>query len=344
MDITSFRQDLLEWYQTHQRDLPWRRHHDPYCIWISEIMLQQTQVETVKPYFERFISRYPTVKELAHADLEEVYKYWEGLGYYQRAKHLWQTAQMIVDQYQGEFPTTYEALLQLKGIGPYTASAIASIAFQIPKGVVDGNVLRIYSRLYALEDNIALSSTRNKIQTLVDSTLDPQDPSSFNQGLMDLGAMICRPRDPLCDTCPLQIHCQAKARNLAASLPINIKKINTKEIHYMCAILEYQGKYLLVQNDQRLLEHLYGFVQYEVESLHSFCEAFYQDFHENIILDSYIQDVRHVFSHRIWKMHVYHGTFLQEPQLSLRSLEEIADIPVSTAHKKVLQAYLKYVG
>lgn len=343
MDITSFRHDLLDWYQKHQRILPWRQHHDPYAIWLSEIMLQQTQVETVKPYFERFIERYPTVDKLAQSHLEEVYKYWEGLGYYQRAKHLWQTANLIMDNYQGIFPSTYEELLQLKGIGPYTASAIASIAFQIPKGVVDGNVLRIYSRLYALEDNIALTSTKNKIQELVDETLDASNPSSFNQGLMDLGAMICRPRDPKCNECPLQAYCQAKARHMEQSLPINIKKINTKEIHYMCAILEYQGKYFLIQNDQKLLEHLYGFIQYDVESLHSFCDAFYEDYHEKIILDSYIQDVRHVFTHRIWKLHVYHGTFLQQPDLVLRTLEEISNIPVSTAHKKVLQAYLKYI-
>ena len=183
-------QNVTAWYRQYGRDLPWRRTGNPYHIWISEIMLQQTQVDTVKPYYERFIETLPTVEDLAGADEQRVFKLWEGLGYYRRASHLKEAASMIVNEYHGRFPETYEELLKLKGVGMYTASAIASIAFGIPKGVVDGNTLRIVARLFNREDNIALQKTKNALGEIMDATIRYAETSDFNQGIIDLGAMI----------------------------------------------------------------------------------------------------------------------------------------------------------
>ena len=181
MNKTKFQSDLLNWYAINKRDLPWRHTNNPYFIWISEIMLQQTQVATVIPYYEHFLETFPTINDLANANLEDVYKCWEGLGYYSRARNLQEAAKTIQNQFNGIFPHTYEEILSLKGIGPYTASAISSIAFQIPKGVVDGNVLRIFSRIYNDSSNIALEKTKKHYQTLCDTLISKEDPSSLSR-------------------------------------------------------------------------------------------------------------------------------------------------------------------
>lgn len=331
---------LIKWYQENKRDFPWRLKHDAYSIWISEIMLQQTTTEAVIPYFNRFIQQFPTIESLAKASLEDVYKQWEGLGYYRRAKHIHETANIIVDKYKGTFPTEYNDIISLKGIGPYTAGAISSIAFHIPAAAIDGNVLRIISRQYLIKDNIALIKTQKQITEIVNSLIQGYDASSFNQGLMDLGATICRPLQPKCEICPISFNCQALKQHQEKVLPINIKNIKHKEIHYITGIITYKDKIMMIQNPKGLLENLYGFIQYDVESPYSFIEEFKIEYQHTLNIESYIQDVKHVFTHRTWHMHIYHFV-LNDEISSLYTLDDISTLPLSTAHLKVLKAYLK---
>lgn len=337
---SNMQYNLIQWYQENHRDFPWRHTSNPYYIWVSEIMLQQTTTEAVIPYYNRFIERFPHIEDLAHASLEEVYKMWEGLGYYRRAKHLHETAKLIVDKYQGLFPTHYQDVLSLKGIGPYTAGAICSIAYHQSVPAIDGNVLRIISRHYNIKENIALLKTQKAIANIVQELLNGYDASSFNQGLMDLGATICRPFNPQCQECPISKTCQAYATHQEKVLPINIKNIKHKEINYITGIITYQNQYFLIQNKAGLLENLYGCVQYEVESPYSFLEEFEKEYHRSLTLISYIKDIKHVFTHRTWHMHVYHF-ILDEPVVSLYNKKDIENIPISTAHQKVMQAYYK---
>lgn len=331
---------LIKWYQENKRDFPWRKDQDPYHIWISEIMLQQTTTETVIPYYNRFLKKFPNVEALASASLEEVYKMWEGLGYYRRAKHIHESAQIILEKYQGVFPYEYDAILSLKGIGEYTAGAISSIAYGKQVPAVDGNVLRIISRYYLIKENIAETKVQKKIYQIVQELILNYDASAFNQGMMDLGATICKPVHPLCLECPIQKDCLAFKKKQMDVLPINIKKIKKQEISYITGIITYQNKYLLIQNPPGgLLENLYGFVQYDVESPYSFVSSFQEEYQQNLMIQAHIKDIKHVFSHRTWRMHVYHFILDKEIE-NMYTLEEINQLPLSTAHMKVLKAYL----
>jgi A/G-specific adenine glycosylase len=331
---------LINWYYKNKRDLPWRKTKDPYKIWISEIMLQQTTVEAVIPYFIRFMHRFPNISSLALSNEEEVYKYWEGLGYYRRAKHIYETAQIIHEQYHDEFPKNYKDILSLKGIGPYTAGAISSIAFNNEVAAIDGNALRIISRLYSIHDNIAINKTQKEITHIVDELIKGYDASSFNQGLMDLGATICRPLHPKCEICPLSDDCIAFKNNEQNVLPINIKNIKHHDIHYITGIITYKDKFLMQKNPKGLLENLYGFIQYETTDPYEYVSLFNEQY-TTIHINEYIKDVKHVFTHKTWNMHIYHF-ILDKPIEHLYSLKEIESIPISTAHLKVLKAYLKH--
>jgi len=336
MDKYKLADHLIGWYQKYGRDLPWRNEANPYNIWISEIMLQQTQVNTVIPYYKKFISVYPKVEDLAVAKTDELFKVWEGLGYYRRAAHLRDAAITIIERHQGVFPSSYSEILQLKGIGPYTASAIISIAFGIPKGVIDGNTLRIISRLFNRQNNIALEKTRREYQGIIDDLIFKDNPSAFNQGMMDLGAAICTPKNPKCEQCPIQAFCEAFLEHTVQLLPVSIKNIRKTENHYITAILKYEDKYFLIKNQGGLLENLYGLVQYEVESPISFEENFYNEYKVAVRLDQYIKEVKHIFTHKTWHMHIYKGQLLSRPEGHLYTYEELNRLPISTAHKKAL--------
>ncbi|MCD7950626.1 MAG: A/G-specific adenine glycosylase [Erysipelotrichaceae bacterium] len=331
--------ELILWYKANKRDFPWRHTKDPYKIWISEIMLQQTTTEAVIPYYLRFIDAYDNVISLAHANEEDIYKLWEGLGYYRRAKYLHMSAKIIEKDYNGMFPKTYEEILKLKGIGAYTAGAICSIAYGIAVPAVDGNVLRIIARYYGIKDNITLNATKKHIYTLVDKLIKGYDASMFNQGMMDLGAMICTQK-PKCNSCPINQNCISYQQNLQNILPIHINNIKKTNHYYITGMITYDKQYMMIKNASGLLENLYGFIQYECESPYTFMELFEKDFHHSLTLISYIKEIKHTFTHKKWVMHIYHFT-LDEPVNTLYSLDEIYQIPVSTAHLKVLNACLK---
>lgn len=235
-EIDFFRKQLMEWHRdTNDRELPWKADRDPYKIWLSEVIMQQTQVRQGLPYYLHFIDKYPTVEDLANADEGDVYRSWQGLGYYNRCKNLLHTARYIAKELKGKFPINRAEWLLLKGIGPYTASAITSFAYGAPHAVVDGNVQRVISRYYQVEEPIDVPLGAKIVQDLADLSLDRAHSDLYNQAIMDLGAMVCTPRKPLCERCPLKIRCKAYANQLTSVLPIKQKKliIRTRYFNYV---------------------------------------------------------------------------------------------------------------
>ena len=220
----TFSDWILDWYQIHKRDLPWRGVRDPYRIWLSEIMLQQTRVAQGVPYYLKFAERFPEVEALAAASEEEVLKLWQGLGYYSRARNLHETAKIVTREYGGRFPGTYEGLLRLKGIGPYTAAAIASICFDLPHPVVDGNVYRVLSRYFGVDTPVNSTEGRRYFADLAARVLDRERPGTYNQGLMEFGALQCIPQRPNCDQCPLSGSCEALAKGRVDELPVKLAR------------------------------------------------------------------------------------------------------------------------
>lgn len=232
---------LIYWYIKHKRELPWRESNDPYHIWLSEIILQQTRVEQGKEYYLRFINTYSTIGFLSAASEDDVLKMWQGLGYYSRARNLHYTAKYITRELGGKFPDTYTGLLDLKGVGPYTAAAIASIAYGLPHAVVDGNVMRVLARLFDVSEPVNSTEGAKIIKNLADEILNPARAGDHNQAVMELGAVICTPRSPKCSECPVAAKCLAKARNTIEERPVKLKKQKAKlrYIHY--AVLDYGG-------------------------------------------------------------------------------------------------------
>jgi A/G-specific adenine glycosylase len=238
---------LLDWYAQNARQLPWRGNSDPYVIWVSEIMLQQTRVETVIPYFERWMARFPTIHALASADLQEVLMLWEGLGYYGRARNLHRAARLVVDDFDGVLPGDISALMKIPGIGRYTAGAIASIAFGLDEPVLDGNVRRVMARVFNVTHPLRSSDGERKFWQLASEHLPPGRSSEYNQALMDLGATICVPQAPACQRCPLRDICQAYALNLQDELPVIANKASTPHYTVTAAIIRKPGMVLITQ-------------------------------------------------------------------------------------------------
>ena len=247
---------LAAWYAHGHRDLPWRRTTDPYRIWVSEIMLQQTRAQAVIPYYERFLQRFPTVETLAAAQEDEVLALWAGLGYYSRARNLWRAAREIAAQ--GAFPRDYDAIRALPGIGDYTAAAIASIAFGLPHAVVDGNVLRVVARVENDAADIGAPRTRERFRAIAQEWLDTTHPGTFNQALMELGATLCLPRNPQCLLCPLTEYCRARQEGTAGQLPVKLRTMVPVELQRTLLVIRRDGKILLRRNgpDAR---HMKGF-------------------------------------------------------------------------------------
>lgn len=248
--IREIRAPLLGWYDANKRDLPWRRTRDPYAIWISEAMLQQTRVETVIPYWERFLETFPTVEALAEADLDDVYAVWTGLGYYSRARNLKHAAGTIVAEHGGRLPDTAEGLETLKGIGRYTAGAVASIAFDREAPLVDGNVIRVFARLLGIREDSASKPVVDRMWAEAAALVKGERPGELNQALMELGATLCTHRNPLCLACPVREACDAHAAGDAESLPIKKKKKKQTKMRAVAAWLERDGKVLVVRRPE----------------------------------------------------------------------------------------------
>ena len=244
-EMERFRAQLLTWFDRHRRDLPWRRTSDPYAILISEIMLQQTRVATVLPYYERFLTRFPDFQALADASESDLLAHWAGLGYYHRARNLQKAARLICDA--GGFPSTIEDLRSLPGIGDYTAAAVASISFNLPHAALDGNVFRVLSRVHDDSTDIASASARKHFSSLADGLLDRDRPGAFNQAMMELGATICLPKNPQCLICPVCDSCQARRRGRENALPIRGKRQESAQQQRLLFWIEHDDKLLVWQ-------------------------------------------------------------------------------------------------
>ena len=368
--ILSFRQKLLAWYDENKRDLPWRRSKNPYHIWVSEIMLQQTRVDTVIPYYERFLDWFPTVESLANAPEERLLKAWEGLGYYSRVRNMQTAAQQIMSEFEGKFPSTYEGISSLKGIGPYTAGAISSIAFNLPQPAVDGNVMRVLARLFEVNHDIGNPSNRKIFQAMMEVLIDPDRPGDFNQALMDLGSDIEAPVNPRPEESPVKEFSAAYQHGTMDRYPIKAPKKKPIPIYLKALVVQNsQGQFLLEKNEsEKLLAVFWHFPLIEVDEFSdqtqdldlfsqvaepilelgpSPQESFEQDYDLEVDWqDLRFEEVKHIFSHRKWHIQIIAGRVTETQEYADREVlwlspEEFINYPLAKPQQKIWQAYLK---
>ena len=368
--ILSFRQKLLSWYDENKRDLPWRRSKNPYHIWVSEIMLQQTRVDTVIPYYERFLDWFPTVESLADAPEERLLKAWEGLGYYSRVRNMQTAAQQIMSEFEGKFPSTYEGISSLKGIGPYTAGAISSIAFNLPQPAVDGNVMRVLARLFEVNHDIGNPSNRKIFQAMMEVLIDPDRPGDFNQALMDLGSDIEAPVNPRPEESPVKDFSAAYQHGTMNRYPIKAPKKKPIPIYLKALVVQNsQGQFLLEKNEsEKLLAGFWHFPLIEVDDFSdqnqdldlfsqvaepilqlgpSPQESFEQDYDLEVDWqDLRFEEVKHIFSHRKWHIQIIAGRVTETQEYADREVlwlspEEFSNYPLAKPQQKIWQAYLK---
>ncbi|MBF8984038.1 A/G-specific adenine glycosylase [Lutibacter sp. B2] len=346
----QWNQNLLKWYKKNHRILPWRERKDPYAIWISEIMLQQTRVETVISYFNRFMKAFPTIEELSNGNIDEVLKLWEGLGYYSRAKNIHKTAWIITSEYGGRFPTNYKDVIALPGIGPYTAGAIMSIAYNERYPAVDGNVLRVISRVYCIEEDIGNQNTKKEIEEIVYSVIPKKEARDFNQALMELGATICTPTSPKCIDCPICKSCRALEEEKQDTLPVKAKKPKKKvEKRYVAIIKQDEAILMKKRPDKGLLAGLWEYPNVEGNNKEEFVSNCKKKYGILIKPLSFLGTEEHIFTHIHWKMKVYECSFeneLQESEKIGNTMEWILEesrknITIPTAFKRVEKLYEK---
>lgn len=298
--------ELITWYQENKRDLPWRKTKNPYFIWISEIMLQQTRVEAVKEYYQRFIKRLPTLKDLANVEEDELLKLWEGLGYYSRVRNMQKAAKMLVSEGKENLPNTKKELLALPGIGEYTAGAILSIAFDKPTVAIDGNVYRVIGRVYKIDASISNKATFPIYEEVLQKLLPKQNASDFTQSFMDLGSLNCTPKNPKCALCPLQKDCNAFKTNTQELYPVKDKKVSKKIEERNVYLYVYKDKVAIQKREEKgLLASMYEFPN-TLESA-SLIDIENGLFEKNIPYKSVLEigEAKHVFSHKIWYMKGY---------------------------------------
>ncbi len=301
-DISELRTNLLRWFDSHQRDLPWRKTSDPYHIWVSEVMLQQTQVTTVIPYYNRFISRFPSIGQLAASSSTEILKLWEGLGYYSRARNLHKAAEMVISDHASVVPGTYSSFRSLPGVGDYIAAAVQSIAFNKPYAAVDGNVKRVLSRLFELEQPVNQPKNHSVFQTIADDILDRKRPGDFNQSMMELGALICKPATPSCKHCPVSSFCQSLQHGTVDRFPHRIKRKPVPVYHIAVGIIMKKDKMLItLRKPKGLLGGLWEFPGGKTESGESTEQACIREIKEetglNVEVEQSLAVIRHAYTH-----------------------------------------------
>ena len=300
-----FTKNLLAWHRANPRELPWKNDKDAYSIWLSEIIMQQTRVEYGSQYYLKFKELFPTVKHLAKADLQDVMKAWEGLGYYSRARNLHHTAKVVSSEMDGKFPKTVKGLQQLKGIGPYTASAIASFAFNVSKSAIDGNAYRVLARYFGIATPIDTSAGKKQFQALGDELIDKQQPAEFNQALMNFGALVCTPKSPNCIECPMQQSCMAFSENAQSEYPVKAKAIKMKQ-RFFTFLLMHDGTNGLLQEriGKDVWRNLYQFIAIETPNEIEWQEAMEQNKlfqkvqNQQIIIEQVVEGESQQLSHQ----------------------------------------------
>ena len=338
---------LLAWYDRHARTLPWRGIHDPYRTWVSETMLQQTRVETVLGYYDRFLQRFPTVADLAAAPEDDVLKMWEGLGYYSRARNLHKGAKQVMADFGGVIPSDVAQLRKISGVGPYTAGAIASIAFDKPVPAVDGNVIRVVSRLRGIRENVGIPSVRRMLEGEAAALVPQERPGDFNQAVMDLGATVCTPGTPACEKCPLQECCDACAAGDAEDLPVLPQKNPPKVIDYAVYLIFSGNRVLMRQRTEALLRGLWVFPMAEgtftlrqaAESAKKLTKLAVKDVRSS-------GEAKHVFTHQIWQMQLYEMSVPENAKAPAGycfiPLEELDSLAIPTAVKAAVKVVQKH--
>jgi len=347
----AFRRDLLDWYDENKRSMPWRETNDPYRIWVAEIMLQQTRVDTVRDYYPRFLEAFPTVEALAAAERDEVLKYWEGLGFYARARHLHEAAQHVVEEHDGTVPDTMDAIRDLKGVGPYTAAAVLSIAYQKPHAVLDGNVKRVLTRLFAVGADATTTATERELRRLANDLLDADRPGDFNQAMMELGALVCTPNTPLCDRCPLQDVCRAHAAGTEEDYPVTPDSEPVP--HHDIAVglvFNDDADQLLIQRrpDEGLLGGLWEFPGGKQEEGESMAEACRREVKEELGIDVTVEEpfytLSHAYSHFKITLHAFRcrieaGTpeAREDQPFKWVGLDELDDYAFPRANRRLIE-------
>lgn len=361
--ILSFRKTLLDWYDREKRDLPWRRSKDPYHIWVSEIMLQQTQVKTVIPYYKRFLDWFPSIKDLAQAPEEKLLKAWEGLGYYSRVRNMQQAAQQIMADFDGKFPKTFKEISSLKGIGPYTAGAIASIAFNLPEPAVDGNVMRVMARLFEVNYDIGVPANRKIFQAIMEQLIDPERPGDFNQALMDLGTDIESAKNPRQEDSPIKFFSAAYLNGTMDKYPIKEPKKKPRPRFLQAFVIKNsEGAYLFQKNTKEgLLSGFWSFPLLETRLVEQQLNLFTDlekssttlsqkiSFEENYQIQPIWSEksfplVKHVFSHQKWQIELLEGEIQdsdlhQQKELLWLKPKDFDTYPFATPQKKMWEAY-----
>jgi A/G-specific adenine glycosylase len=314
-NLKSFQTKLLHWYKKSHRKLPWRETDNPYFIWVSEVMLQQTQVGTVKPYYEKFIQKFPTVEALAKADLQGVFKIWEGMGYYSRARNLHRAAKLVIEEWGGEVPDSYREFRQLPGVGEYIAAAVQSIAFNQPYAVVDGNVKRVLARLFAINTHVNDAKSNKIFQQKASQILEEKNPGMFNQAVMELGALICRPQNPFCTKCPVTEFCTAFQTDSVGKYPVRKKRKPVPQYHAAIGVIKKNGKVLITKRKESgLLGGLWEFPGGKLHDGETAQEACIREIREEVNLKIEVVDnitqVKHAYTHFKTVMDVFRCRYI----------------------------------
>lgn len=327
---------LQHWYLESKRDLPFRKTKDPYAIWVSEIMLQQTKIDTVLPYYNRFMMAYPTVFDLAKTTQEALLALLEGIGYYRRFTNLLKASHVIVETFKGIFPNTYKDVKSLPGIGAYTAGAIMSIAYNQPYAATDGNVIRVLSRVYKINEDMRLEKNKKKIHEINQQLIQQSTPYIYTQAIMELGALICLPRNPKCLECPIKEGCLSYHNECQMQYPVISKLAKKKVKHYSCLLILQQQKVIIRKRTEKLLEGMFEFPQYEN---HSFEETKKELSDQGVIISliSKGKQYTHIFTHQKWVIDVFYVT-LEKGSLKdwiFIDKEDIYHYPMSKAHRQI---------
>ncbi|MFO7613930.1 MAG: A/G-specific adenine glycosylase [Bacteroidales bacterium] len=341
---------LIDWYNRNKRDLPWRKITDPYRIWVSEVILQQTRVQQGLEYYQRFVGRFPDVASLANAGEDEVMKVWQGLGYYSRARHMQQAARCILEDHNGVFPQSPDKILRLKGIGEYTAAAIASIAFGEPYPVIDGNVMRVVARYLGIREPVNAAPGKKRVKKFLDGVIDHRQPGAFNQAVMELGALVCIPGRPLCNQCPLQPGCAAFKESMTENLPLLKKNDPPKPryLHYLVILSQENDQpfiWIKKRLEKDIWRNLYDFPLIETGHVMNVGELTETPEWKALFMNTFfqvepmVQKVRHVLTHRVLHVQFFiirSEDFFMESCLKV-SLDQVHNYPVP----KLIENFLK---